>query len=81
MIAISLKYLSGRQRRAWELRYRRGWRMKRIGLAMGIQPHAVSQLLKRAMLRAGLPWCPNLRVLPTKPRLASVVSLSEVSEI
>ena len=65
MMTISLKKLSRRQCRAWELRNRRGWRMKRIAMAMGVRPHAVSQLLKREMLRAGSPWRANLRALPT----------------
>jgi len=55
--------------------------MKRIALAMGITPHAVSQLLKRAMRRAGVPWRHNARVVATKPRLVKVLSLSEVWDI
>jgi len=81
MMTISLKYLSDKQRRAWELRYRRGWRMKRIGLAMGVKQSEVSRLLKRAMLRAGLPWLPHARVLPVKPRTTRVLSLSDFGEV
>jgi DNA-directed RNA polymerase specialized sigma24 family protein len=80
-MTISLKFLSEKQRRAWEMRYRRGWRMKRIALAMGVTPCEVSRLLKRAMLRAGVPWRRNARVLPVKPRAVRVVSLSGVGEV
>jgi len=33
------------------------------------------------MLRAGLPWRANLRVLPTEPRLVHAMSLSDVWEV
>ena len=81
MMTISLKFLSEKQRRAWEMRYRRGWRMKRIALAMGVKTSEVSRLLKRAMVRAGLPWRRYARVLPTKPRKTRVLSLADVGDV
>jgi len=81
MMTISLKFFSEKQRRAWELRYRRGWRMKRIALAMGVTQGEVSRLLKRAMLRAGLPWRSHARVLPVKPRTVRVLSLADVGDV
>ena len=80
-MTITLKFLSDKQRRAWDMRYKRGWRMKRIAVAMGVTPCEVSRLLKRAMLRAGVPWRRNVRVLPVKPRAARVISLSDIGEV
>jgi hypothetical protein len=43
---------------------------------MGITQPCVSRLLQRALRRAGLPPCRNLRIMRTKPRPATVRSLS-----
>jgi DNA-directed RNA polymerase specialized sigma24 family protein len=79
-MTISIKMLSDRQREAWVMRYRYGWRLKKIALKMGISQNCVSRLLVRAMLRAGLPRRRHVRIIRTKPRLATVVSLSDVVE-
>ena len=78
MTAISLKDLSHKQRDAWRMRYRYGWRMKRIALELGSNESAVSRLLLRAQRRAGLPRTPNVSIIRTKPRLAPTQSLSGV---
>jgi len=78
MLNISLKDLTEKQREAWQMRYRYGWRMTRIALEMGTSKTAVSQLLRRAQGRAGLPRRKNVSVLRTKPRLARAGSLSAV---
>lgn len=77
---ISLKGLTVRQREAWKMRYHYQWRMKRIALRMGVTLDAVSKLLRRAHLKAGLPRRTYIRFLPTKPRRARVYSLSDVFE-
>ncbi|HZK80484.1 MAG TPA: hypothetical protein VFC46_05435 [Humisphaera sp.] len=33
---ISLKNLTDKQRKVWRMRYRKGWRMRRIALEMGM---------------------------------------------
>ena len=78
---IALKILSARQEQAWIMRYRYGWRLKRIALKMGITKGSVSKLLLRASARRGLPRCHNVRIIRTKPRLATVVSLSDVFDV
>ena len=80
-MTISLKFLTDKQRRAWDMRYRRGWRMKRIALAMGVKPCEISRLLKRATLRAGLPWRRKIRTWDAKPRMVKVLSLTDVGEV
>ena len=77
-MVIELKHLTCKQRRAYFMRFHYGWRMERIGLAMGITQPCVSRLLQRALRRAGLPACRNLRIIRTKPRLAGVWSLSRL---
>jgi DNA-directed RNA polymerase specialized sigma24 family protein len=59
-MVIELKHLTDKQRRAHFMRFHYGWRMERIGLAMGITQPCVSRLLQRALRRAGLPPCRNL---------------------
>jgi DNA-binding CsgD family transcriptional regulator len=78
MTNISIKNLSDKQREAWMMRYRYGWRMKQIALELGISPNGVSKILHRALVRTGLPRRSNIRIIRTKPRLASVQSLSDV---
>ncbi|HWE02436.1 MAG TPA: sigma factor-like helix-turn-helix DNA-binding protein [Tepidisphaeraceae bacterium] len=78
MQTISLKDLTEKQKEAWRMRYRYGWRMKRIAIELGTTEPAVSQLLRRAQRRAGLPATSNVRVLRTQPRLAAMQSLSSV---
>lgn len=76
MTPIDFKNLSDKQRDAWRMRYRYGWRMKRIAIELGTTAPAVSRLLQRAQLKAGLPRRTNVSVLRTQPRLARVQSLS-----
>ena len=78
MTNISLKELSDKQRQAWIMRYRYGWRMRRIALELGISPNGVSKILRRALVRTGLPRRSNIRIIRTKPRLVSVQSLSDI---
>jgi DNA-directed RNA polymerase specialized sigma24 family protein len=78
---INLTDLSDKQRQVWLMRFRYGWRMKRIALELGIRPHAVSQLLQRAQRRAGLGRPRRVRVIRAQPRLAAVQSLSTVFDI
>jgi DNA-binding NarL/FixJ family response regulator len=74
---ISLKNLTAKQRKVWRLRYRKGWRMKRIALAMGMSDSGVSKMLQRACAKAGLP-VRRVSVIATKPRRVRVFLLSEV---
>ena len=78
MANITLKSLTPRQRDAWTMRYRYGWRMEKIALHMGIKQHTVSELLQRAQLRAGLPPRRRVRIIRTKPRRVFAQSLSSV---
>jgi DNA-binding transcriptional regulator LsrR (DeoR family) len=77
MPKIDLKQLSDRQRQAWRMRYRYGWKFKRIAAEMGITESAARHMLRQARQCAGLP---NVRVsvIRTKPRLIRAVSLSDV---
>jgi len=42
---ISLKNLTGSQRKVWLMRYRKRWRMTRIALALGMPQSGVSRML------------------------------------
>jgi DNA-binding NarL/FixJ family response regulator len=76
---ISLKNLTGKQRKVWRMRYRKGWRMRRIALEMGMSDSGVSKMLQRAHAKAGLPVC-RVSVMRGKPRDARLYLLSEVFE-
>ena len=80
MVNIVLTNLSEQQRRAWIMRYRYGWRMRRIAVKLGISTSGVSKLLLRALPRVGLPRKTYIRIIKTKPRLTRVRSLSGISE-
>ena len=45
---ICLKDLTEKQRDAWTMRYRYGWRLKHIAIELGTHQPAVSRLLRRA---------------------------------
>jgi transcriptional regulator len=77
---ISLKDLTEKQREIWRMRYRYGWRMKQIAIAFETTEQAVSQILRRAQRRAGLPPAKNVRIVRTKPRLVGTQSLSSIFE-
>ena len=76
-----LDSFSRKQRQAWLMRYRYGWRMKRIALELGMSVSGVSRLLLRTHARAGLPRCRYVRIIRTKPRLTGVWSLSRVRDV
>jgi endonuclease V-like protein UPF0215 family len=70
--------LTDKQREVWLMRYRYGWRLKRIALRMGISPQAASALVRRAQRTAGVPESYRLSVIRTKPRRAKrCMSLSD----
>jgi len=78
---ISLKELTVKQRQAWKMRYHYNWRMKRIALRMGVTVDAVSKILRRAHLKAGLPRRTYIRIIPIQPRsIRRPVPLSNVFE-
>lgn len=77
MTNISLKGLTELQRNAIIMRYRYGWRMKRIALELGITVSGASRAVRRAQTTAGLPWRPWFGVIRTKPRHARAMSLSD----
>lgn len=70
MVELKLDNLTARQRQLWTMRYRYGWRMKRIGLELGITVSGVSKMLIRVHKRLGLPKY-RLSVIRTKPRRIS----------
>lgn len=74
---ISLNDLTDLQRRAWQMRYQYGWRLRKIAGELGVSAPAVSRLLRRARCRAGLPGR-RVSVISARPRLAHVRSLSDV---
>jgi DNA-binding transcriptional regulator LsrR (DeoR family) len=76
---ISLKNLTDKQRKVWRMRYRKGWRMRRIALEMGMSDSGVSKMLQRAHARAGLTVC-RVSVIRGKPRNVRLYLLSEVFE-
>jgi len=78
MANFSLKDLSEKQRDAWKMRYRYGWRMTQIALVLGIKQPAVTRLLQRAHSSAGLPKVKYFNVKRTKPRRATARSLSGI---
>lgn len=77
---ISLKGLTVKQREVWKMRYQYSWRMRRIALRMGVTVGAISNILRRAHLKAGLPRRTYIRHIPTKPRMIRAISLSTVFE-
>jgi hypothetical protein len=58
------------------MRYRYGWRMTQIALAMGINKPSVSKLLLRAHMNAHLPRPVNFTVKRTRGRRRRATSLS-----
>jgi IS30 family transposase len=74
---VSLKNLTEKQRQVWRMRHRNKWRMRRIGLEIGMSASGVSKLLQRARVKAGLPPC-RVSVIKTKPRAIRSHQLSEV---
>jgi DNA-binding NarL/FixJ family response regulator len=70
MIELKLDKLTARERKFWTMRYRYGWRMKRIGLELGITANGVSKMLARVHKRLGLPKR-RISVIRTKPKRIS----------
>lgn len=75
---LDLKILSPKQRTAWVMRYRYGWRVRKIALKLGISHQAVCAMLRRAQFRAGASEYHRITVIRTKPRRARCYSLSDV---
>ena len=78
MAKLNTEDLSDKQRRVWRMRYHFGWRMKRIAGELGTVESAVSRLLRRAELRAGIPRRPRVSILRVQPRLARSCSLNGI---
>ena len=76
MTHILFKNLTPRQRQAWVMRFRYGWRMRRIALKLGIKPNTVSELLQRAQLRAGV-GRGRIGVIRTQPQVVRSLELLE----
>lgn len=53
MKQVALGNLTPRQRQAYVLRFRRGWRLRRIAKALSITVGSAGELVKRAQFRAG----------------------------
>jgi hypothetical protein len=49
MTQVPFKNLTPRQRRAYILRFRRGWRLRRIAAELGIAVSSAGELVKRAL--------------------------------
>lgn len=76
MRKIILKDMTERQRQAWQMRYHYGWRLRKISVHLGIKPNSVSELLARAMRRAGLPHHAYVRIIRSKGRRVRAIQLS-----
>ena len=63
-----LDNLTPRQRHAYVMRFRWGWRLQRIAQELGITIGSASALVKRAQLRAGL-GTQRAPVIRTRPRV------------
>ena len=76
MMLAMLKNLTPRQRQAYVLRFRHGWRLRRIAAELGITVSSAGELVKRAQFRAGL-GKQNVRVIRTQPRVTRGLSLAD----
>ena len=74
-----LRPMTERQREACQLRYIRGWPLKRIARRLRIGTTGVCQLLARA--RAKYPHPRQPRARQPKKRTVAAISLSDVYEI
>jgi DNA-binding NarL/FixJ family response regulator len=66
MIELKFNRLSDKQLRVWRLRYRHGWKMKRIALELGISRSGVCKMIGRIHGRLGLP---KRRISVMRPKL------------
>jgi hypothetical protein len=76
MTHIPLKNLTARQRQAYILRFRRGWRLRRIAVELGITVSSAGELVKRAQFRAGL-GKERSSVIRIRPRGTRQLSLTD----
>ena len=76
MKRVPLENLTPRQRQAYILRFRRGWRLRRIAAELGITVSSAGELVKRAQFRAGL-GKEKMGVIRTKPRVRRGLSLAD----
>jgi FixJ family two-component response regulator len=74
-----LENLTPRQRQAYILRFRRGWRLRRIAAELGISVSSAGELVKRAQCRAGL-GKEKVGVIPARQRLTRPLSLTDLEE-
>ena len=79
MTQLPLENLTPRQRQAYILRFRRGWRLRRIAAELGISVSSAGELVKRAQFRAGL-GKEKAGVIRTRPRLTRPLSLTDWEE-
>ena len=71
-----LKNLTPRQRQAYVLRFRRGWRLRRIAGELGISVSSAGELVKRAQFQAGLGDA-KVGVIGARPRIRRPLSLTD----
>jgi len=76
MTPMLLNNLTARQRQAYMMRFRWGWRLGRIAAEMGITVSSAAELVKRAQLRAGL-GKEKVRVVRNQPRRMRAMSLTD----
>ena len=76
MKQVPLDNLTPRQRRAYILRFRRGWRLRRIAAELEITVGSAAALVKRAQLRAGL-GAAKVGVIGARPRIVRPLSLTD----
>jgi hypothetical protein len=74
---FDLKNLTDTQRRVWVMRYRYGWRLKKIALKLGTGCPNVCQILARAQKQAGIPRTKYFGVIRTKGRRRRAFPLSQ----
>jgi len=76
MTHLTLNNLTARQRQAFILRFRRGWKLRRIAMKLGISVSSAAELVKRAQLRAGL-GDEKVLVVRAQPRVMRARSLAD----
>jgi hypothetical protein len=75
---FDLKNLTDTQRQVWIMRYRYGWRLKKIALKLGTGCPNVCQILRRAQKQAGIPRMAYFGVIRTQGPRVRACSLSQV---
>lgn len=79
MVELKFDRLTEKQLAVWRMRYRYGWKLKKIAVEIGISERGVWKMIGRIHKRLGLPKY-RVSVIRCKPRPIWVYSLSDVFE-